>query len=238
MTALGISGSYELRQTDAGGVAAACDEVRQGALDGVNVTMPLKGEALGAVDEASEIAAATGAVNTIYCDGEVLMGDNTDVGGIRDAWALRGIPDQAPVLVLGAGGAAAAALLACHGSELWVSARSTDSASELITTLDVDATVIGWGESVPGAVVVNATPLGMEGESLPVGLLENAVGLVDLAYGVSPTPATILATQELPTADGIDVLVAQAARSFQIWTGSAAPVQVMERAARGQTTSE
>jgi shikimate 5-dehydrogenase len=71
----------------------------------------------------------------------------------------------------------------------------------------------------------------MGGEQLPAPVLQGAVGLFDMAYGASPTPA-IAGAGDLPQADGIDMLVAQAARSFTIWTETVAPFDVMELAAR------
>jgi len=82
-------------------------------------------------------------------------------------------------------------------------------------------------------VVVNATPLGMQGEELPPGVIEAAGGLIDLPYGTEPTPAVALARRRgLPVADGLDLLVAQAALSFELWAGGPAPLAVMEAAAR------
>ena len=74
----------------------------------------------------------------------------------------------------------------------------------------------------------------MFGESLPENLLEVAAGLIDMAYGDRATPAMQRA-QDLgfPAADGLDVLVAQAAASFFWWTGVPAPLNVMIQAARG-----
>ena len=231
LRACGIGGSYEARRTDAPGLGRACAEIRSGALDGVNVTMPLKAVALEAIDRASRVAIRAGAVNTMCLREGSVLGDNTDVGGIRDAWRRRRLPDDVPILVLGAGGAAAAALLACEGSELLVSSRRRGMASALATRLGVGASEVPWRSPVAGAVVVNATPLGMGGERLPEGIVAASAGLFDMAYGPSLTPAVAIAGDR-PVADGIDMLIAQAARSFQIWTGVAAPLDVMEAAAR------
>jgi shikimate dehydrogenase len=141
------------------------------------------------------------------------------------------LPGDAPVLVLGAGGAAAAALLAVGPERAAVSARRPGAAAVAGAAFGVPS--IPWGEAIDGAVVVNATPLGMEGEHLPEGLLAAASGLFDMAYGAQTTPAVAeMRRRGMPVIDGIDLLVAQAAGSFELWTGRAAPVAVMERAAR------
>ena len=231
LRSLGIEGSYEARRVDAEGLKQALAEVAAGALDGVNVTMPLKAAALAAVDDASTLAIRAGAVNTVSRRDGVVFGDNTDVDGISDAWGSSEMPDDAPILVLGSGGAAAAALLALEGSELLIASRRRGGGGLLAARLGIVATEISWGSVVEGAVVVNATPLGMNGESLPGGVVQGCVGLFDMAYGVSATPSVAQAGAR-PVVDGIDMLVAQAARSFEIWTGVPAPVDVMAVAAR------
>jgi shikimate dehydrogenase len=193
--------------------------------------MPLKRVALEVADRVSAIALRAGAVNTLSVSDGAVIGDNTDIGGIGDAWVAGNLPQDAPVLVIGTGGAAAAALLALEGRKIYLSGRSESKAVALVGSVGVDAAVVGWGIAIEGAVVVNATPIGMRGEDLPAGLLEAASGLLDMAYGSSPTPA-VTSFGGRPHADGIDMLVAQAARSFEIWTGQAAPVAAMEAAAR------
>lgn len=228
LAAVGVDGSYEARLVDPDGLVAAFDELRDGTLDGANVTMPHKGLAARECAHLDDDAAAAGAVNTLAVrDGDV-HGWNTDVGAIREA--LAGMP-AGPVLVLGAGGAAAAALVAAEGREAVVAARRRDAAGALAGHR---ARMGEWGRPVKGAIVINATPLGMEGERLPEPVLETAAGLIDLAYGPSETPAVAaMRRRRLPVADGIGILVAQAAASFAIWTGVEAPVKEM-RAAVGR----
>ncbi len=91
--------------------------------------------------------------------------------------------------------------------------------------------VSALGVPSPGAVVVNATPIGMKGESLPEEVVSAGSGLLDMAYGSDPTPAVLLARRlGLPVADGPDMLLAQAAASFTIWTGVDAPLEAMRSA--------
>ncbi len=236
LRALGLVGTYVARRTGGGGVVAACDEIREGRLNGANVTMPLKRAALAAVDAASAPARRAGAVNTLFLRSGEVFGENTDIGGISDVWERRGLPDDAPIFILGSGGAAAAAMIACEGSEIVVSSRRRGAATNLASDLGVTVSEVPWGIVVLGAVVVNATPVGMAGDSLPEGVMDAAVGLFDMAYGPDTTPAVVEAGGR-PVADGIDMLVAQAARSFEIWTGRPAPLAVMEDAARDQSSS-
>jgi shikimate dehydrogenase len=94
--------------------------------------------------------------------------------------------------------------------------------------------VLPWGESLPGSVLINATPLGMASESLPEGLLEVSIGLIDLPYGSSPTPAAEAAKAAgLSLVDGIEFLTRQAALSFQRWTGRSVDFERLVEAVRG-----
>jgi len=109
-----------------------------------------------------------------------------------------------------------------------------EAAAEMALRMGAPVPSCRWGEAVEGAVVVNATPLGMHGEPLPGYLLEAAAGLIDLAYGDRVTPAMQEARHlGIPAAGGLEVLVAQAAVSFSWWTGVPAPIDVMRRAAGG-----
>jgi shikimate dehydrogenase len=226
--AAGVTGSsYEARRVDAAGLAAAMAEIQAGEIDGANVTMPHKRLAARGCSDLDRDAARAGAVNTLARRDGLVIGWNTDILALRDA--LAGMPDG-PVLVLGAGAAAAAAIVAAGSREQIVAARRPEAARAVSA-----AAIVGeWGRPVEGAIVVNATPLGMRGEALPDRVLLAAFGLVDLAYGPTATPAvTAMRERGAPVVDGIDVLVAQAAASFTIWTGVTAPIEAMERAARG-----
>lgn len=230
LAACGIAGEYELREVDAAGFAAGCGEIVSGRLDGANVTMPYKLAAHRRCDVLDPEAEQSGAVNTLARRDGGLAGWNTDVKALRQA--LETLPGL-PVLVLGAGGAAAAALAASAGRRQIVTARRPEAAGRLADRIGAGVAVAPWGQAVRGAVVVNATPLGMRAESLPEAVLEAAAGLVDLAYGRSATPAMAVArSRGIPAVDGISLLVAQAAASFEIWTGREPPREVLEVAAR------
>jgi shikimate dehydrogenase len=231
LAAAGIEGGYETRRVDGGEMVLAVDEIRYGRLDGANVTMPHKQLAFELADRVSEAALRSGAVNTLArIDGEV-WGFNTDVDGIRAVWGTAGFPDDAPVLILGTGGAASGAVVAVAERTVAVSGRRVEAADDLLARARVEGTVVPWGSAVDGAVVVNATPLGMNAESLPEGVLAGASGFFDLTYGSVESPSMARARAlEIPVADGRDMLIAQAAAAFAIWTGVPAPIDVMRSA--------
>ncbi len=231
---LGVDAEFGFLQVPMDRFKEVVDALRTGHLDGVSVTMPHKQNAFAGVDETSKDATRTGAVNTIVSEHDRLVGYNTDVAGVVHAMASVESDHSAPILILGTGGAAAAALLAVERRQVFVSGRDERKSSVLADRLGVDAEILSWGSAVQMATVINATPLGMAGEQLPVGIVERAGALIDMTYGPGRTPAVAQALSlGLPTADGLTMLVGQAVEAFELFTGLKAPVMTMEQAARG-----
>ncbi len=220
LAAAGLYGDYSAYEVDHNGFLEGVATMRAGNLHGANVTMPHKLVAYELCDEISQEAARAGAVNTLTMARGKLRGDNTDIRGIRAAWESSELPVDVPVIILGAGGASAAAQVALEGHDIYVVARRPEAAQATVDRVGTDARVIAWGEQPPSGVVVNATSLGMHGETLPEYLLELAVGLLDMTYGDNTTPSvTALRAGGQPVAEGLDMLVGQAVGSFAIWTG-------------------
>jgi shikimate dehydrogenase len=194
---------------------------------GANVTIPFKRAAHDLADQLSDAARQIGAVNTLTFgeDGRI-AGDNTDAGGFLDA--LGEPPSTA--LVLGAGGAARAAVWALAGSgvEVTVWNRTPRRAAELAADLGVSAS------ERPGRaeLLVNATSVGLRPTDSLDGLpLVDASVVVDLVYGSAQTPFARWAEERgARLVDGLDVLVRQGARSLRLWSGEEPPVDVMRRA--------
>lgn len=231
--ACGIDATYEAIRVRAGQFGMVADELRSGKLNGVNVTMPLKDEAFRSIDRSSPDAARAESVNTVTPADGLLTGRNTDVAGVMRAVDKLEVDDEAPVLILGGGGAARSAAIAVEGRTITVSTRRPMAAASLLEVSATIGTVAPWGAAIDGAIVINATPLGMHGESLPDEVLLSSAGLVDMAYGSQPTAAVTTARHlGIPVADGLDMLVGQAAAAFTVFTGMAAPLDVMETAAR------
>ncbi|MCW3028766.1 MAG: aroE [Solirubrobacterales bacterium] len=216
---------------------------------GANVTIPHKHAALALADTASEAALEIGAANTLTfaADGKIAA-ENTDAPGLIAA--LGRSPRGMRALVLGAGGSARAAAWALReegASEVLVWNRTPERAQALASDLGVRAV------AAPEAadLLVNCTAVGLEPlersatepEALnQLGLVFDQVGeysyVVDLVYSEGSTPLLAAArAQGVPTVDGLDVLVAQGALSFELWTGREPPIEVMRRAAREQDGS-
>ena len=199
---------------------------------GLNVTVPHKLAASELADSLSPAAAAIGAVNTLTFD-DGIEGDNTDAGGLIDALAEP--VGGRTALVLGAGGAARAAvwaLLDAGAAEVALWNRTAERADRLASDLGARAVP----QPVTADVIVNCTVVGLGGEGLEqLGLdgVEPGSVVVDMVYAEAPTPVEAWATAGgARFVGGLEVLVRQGARSLERWTGITAPVGVMRAAAR------
>ena len=231
---LGIDAVYSLLETPADAFASVEAKLRDGKLDGVNVTMPHKHNAFAAADTVDETVRRLRAVNTLVASDSVLSGFNTDAAGVLHAMARLQLPINTPVHVLGSGGAGAAAIIAAEKTRhVSISGRNERNVVDLRRQLGSETAVLPWGKSSEGTIIINATPLGMAGETLPAGILVSAAGLVDMPYGEEPTPAVRDAERlGIPYADGLVMLAGQAAEAFHLFTGHQIPVDIMETAAR------
>lgn len=215
---------------------------------GANVTIPHKQTIMGLLDELSEIARDIGAVNTVVKREGKLLGDNTDAYGFIQALKVRKIhPRHARVMIIGAGGAAAATAyaLAQEGArEIVLVNRTIARAADLADRLHIrfphlELAVNDWDALTQMHMIVNASAVGMaprENES-PIPQHRSLVRgqiVFDLVYNPPETrlmrDAVRVGTRAI---GGLEMLVYQGARSFELWTGTAAPVEVMQRAAEG-----
>ncbi len=224
------------------GGAQAVDAMRSLGVAGLNVTMPFKEDAASACDELTPDAATLGAANTLVLrdDGSVL-GDSTDGEGFVAALAEESVPVAGrSFLVLGAGGGARAVVLALarRGAAVTVAARRAEAAAQAAALIsgvraldftDIPEVVEGYD------VVVNATPLGMAGEEPPFDATQLGPHqfVADLVYHPAETPLLARARGSgARGANGLGMLVHQAARAFELWTGETAPLRVMWDAVR------
>ncbi len=233
LSSLGLEGTYEARQADLHVLTRAVEELREGSLDGINITMPLKEQAAAAADSLRPLAAGAGSVNTMRWRDEKVEGETTDAVAMKSILARPEFRAPSPILVLGAGGAAAAIIQAMSSREVAISARDPSRGLELSRRLGREMALVPFGSPLAGALVVNATPIGMNGEDLAPGLVEEASALVDLTYGPMVPPATARARGlGIAVVDGVEFLALQAAESFSWWTGLEAPFATMLEAAK------
>jgi shikimate dehydrogenase len=227
--ALGLDWTYELLDVPSLALPEAISRLRASDTAGANVTIPHKLAVMEHMDGLDPDALRARAVNTIVHDGERLVGSNTDVAGIRAAIDEVGLqPRGINAVILGTGGSARAAAVALEGAHLTFVSRHPDQ-------VDLPGKVIAWTDSaLAGRVraadlLLNATPLGRK-EEMPVrpAILPRSGAVIDLVYVTGGTPLVRKARSlGLRTADGWGVLLAQGARSFEVWTGRAAPLDAM-----------
>jgi shikimate dehydrogenase len=253
LAAAGLPGIYDALPTpDLAALDDVLGRLRAGVLDGVNVTLPWKLEALARCDHLTETARDAGAVNTlrVSTDGG-LEGDNTDVPGLVAAVG-EAFPRLAcagrPVAVVGAGGAGRGAVLAASrlgAAEIRVHNRTHARAERLVLELARGVAVERLEVALDGAaLVLQASSLGLglspeasetEAAALarPLAALAPGAAVMDLVYGSHPTPWTLAADRAgILAADGLGMLVHQAALAFERWTGVTPDVAAMRAAAQ------
>ena len=208
-----------------------------------NVTLPHKERVAGLVEVASDAVLRTGACNTFWGDEDGrLHGDNTDVPGFREAARVfLGALTGAKVLLVGAGGAARAALLGLveEGVEEVVLLNRTPERARAVARRigGARARVAAAREEVEGHafdLVVNATSLGLAPEDpvpVDVSVLGRVGAVMDLVYAAEPTPLLQAAARlGIRATDGREMLVHQAAEAFRLWWDVEPDVEVMRRA--------
>ena len=206
---------------------------------GFNVTVPYKQDVLRIVDRVTDTARAIGAVNTIYRDGDDIVGENTDAEGFVAALRSHGEKTRgARALVIGAGGSARAVLHALRtggAKEVVLANRTAAKGARLAREFGARATSLAALEDPDllsaRSLVVNCTPVGLEGGSYleyDAGRTPRDCVHFDLAYSRGLTPFLVLArTARRPVVDGRHMLVHQGAAAFRLFTGKKAPVDVM-----------
>src|SRR5580704_13170187 len=197
--------------------------------------MPLKQEIMAHLEKTDPLSAKIGACNTVLRaqDGK-LYGFNTDVAGITGPLEKRLSLRGAKVLVLGAGGAARAAVFGTRdkGADVFILNRTSEAAQKLAR--QAGAKVLRRDALAKSSfdVIINATPVGMTGIKT-AQILEgqlNARLVFDLVYNPLETPLLRLARQQnIPIITGIEMFVQQGARQFEIFTGKPAPEEEMLR---------
>ena len=228
----GIDGSYEAIDVTAEALPEFFGRLHAGAFAGGNVTIPHKEAVFSLCDAVDPLALRIGAVNTLVVRDGRVEGSNTDYLGFLgnlDAGAPGWDRTARHAVVLGAGGAARAVLVALASRDIPVLLlnRTRASADRLAGELDGDITVAGleaFGEVAPLAgLVVNTTAVGMHGsrfDGLDLSRLEPGTLVTDIVYTPLRTP--LLAEAEargLRVVDGLGMLLHQAVPGFAAWFG-------------------
>jgi shikimate dehydrogenase len=257
---LGLDVRYELWDTEESDLPAVVRALREPAKLGANVTIPHKEKVIPLLDEVDAAAAGIGAVNTIVKKDGNLSGFNTDSIGFLRALRQEGgfDPARRRAVLLGAGGVARAAgfaLVHAGVASLMLTDVVVESAQRLVADLrrsfdqatdpapEIGVLLQGSTEFEKAVrdcdLLVNCSPVGMkhgatEAQSpLKAGLIGKGALVYDLVYNPADTPLLKDAsTAGARTLGGLAMLVYQGAAAFELWTGEAAPVDIMMKAAK------
>ncbi len=249
---VGLNYVYVPFRLPRGSAGICADAVRTLGMRGLNVTVPHKVDVMVYLDSIDVYAAAIGAVNTIVNDDGHLRGYNTDAPGF-----VRGIEEcglafeNLNAVVLGAGGAARAVVFSLVERGVAVTILNRDEKRAEALACDVAAahgSSVAYGPLVAdvlqsrladAGLLVNATSAGMHPldtvTPCPAGLLRADLVVCDIVY--NPRRTVLLRDASAAgarTVDGVEMLVRQGARAFELWTGSAAPVDVMRNVVIGE----
>jgi shikimate dehydrogenase len=213
---------------------------------GGNITIPHKKAALASMRVVSDIAHKVGAVNTFWGDGYgALDGDNTDVAGFEESVRdlLGGIPSGLRIAVLGTGGAAAAALTAI---DTWPSASASVHARDLARAMSAQmrhsavARVCSMRDPClsDADLIVNATPIGMGNDEIPIdmGQLRSGAAVLDMVYSAQETRFVRESRDAGHKAiDGLRMLLHQGVAAFRLWFKEDPDADVMWSALKSET---
>ena len=238
---------YEKMLLPLDGFATGVREQLALGLQGANVTVPFKLDACAFADELSERADKAGAANTLIvrADGSVL-GDNSDgLGLMQDITVNQGITLRGKkVLLLGAGGAVRGVLqplLALEPASVSIANRTLDKAQDLATLFGVEALGLQAASQQHFDIIINGTSTGLSNAApdLAAHSFAQCELAYDMVYGAEPTPFMRLAAAAgaKATADGLGMLVGQAAVSYQWWRGFQPDTQTVLAAMRASLCS-
>jgi shikimate dehydrogenase len=243
--------NYSKQLVDEGQFEAAAKAFFEQGGKGLNITVPFKLDAYRFANKLSPRAERAGAVNTlaILSDGQIL-GDNTDgIGMVHDMHNLGWQIEGKRVLILGAGGAVRGVLqplLAENPAEVVIVNRTFTKADELAKSFhdlgNIKALTYEKLAEESFDIVVNGTSASLQGElpPLPNGLLAPDASCYDMMYGATPTPFLHWASEQgaARTADGLGMLVGQAAEAFYLWRSQRPEVTSVITQLRRQMTNE
>jgi shikimate dehydrogenase len=245
----GLNNTYIAFKVPKGELKASLDSLRATNAAGFNVTIPHKIDIVSYLDELHPSAQKAGAVNTVNNIEGIFKGFNTDIYGFIEPLRRRRVDlNGMKILLIGAGGAARAIIAALSDetgiSALKIANRTRQNAEELVamaSNLGLEADFTRSEELSEQAfrsdLIINSTPIGMANEQSLVDrekINKNSI-VYDLVY--RPMVTRLIENAKQANASvvyGYEMLLAQGARAFEIWTGMSAPMEVMKKALLGR----
>ena len=219
-----IVGTYDKEKLNNKDLKIFFQRIKNGEINGANVTIPFKKEVISYLDDLSLEAKNTQSVNTIYCKNNKIIGHNTDIYGFKQSINDSGY-DLAgkKILILGAGGVAPSIIFALHkmkASSIFLCNRTKEKA-ENIKNLFNDVNIVDWGKIVDSEMIINATSVGLNKDdklNLDFSKFQSAEFFYDIIYNPKNTNF-LKAAKKLnkKSENGKKMFIYQAAQAFKIW---------------------
>ena len=219
-----INAVYDKKQIEEQNIKEIISEMRNGKIDGINITVPFKQLIIPFVDELSSEAEESQSVNTIFKENNKVLGHNTDISGFELAIRKKGynIKDK-KVFILGAGGVVPSIILALRkmGAAKIILSNRTESKAEKIKKTFSDLEIVNWGEIPEFNMIINATSLGLNKDD-EIKLNYADIGQNKLFYDVIYNPSQtkfLLNAKKFGNQieNGKMMFIYQAHQSFTIW---------------------
>ena len=219
-----INAVYEKKQLNESDIEGIVNEVKNGKIDGINVTVPFKKFVIPFLDQLTPLAKKTQSVNTLFKKDNQVIGDNTDIGGFE--LSLKHINYDVKnknVFILGAGGVVSSIILVLKklgASKIFLSNRTKEKAKDF-KKIYSDLEIIDWGGSTDFDMIINATSLGLKNDD-QIKLEYSKVGSNKLFFDVIYNPSKtnfLLRAEELGNKiiNGKMMFIYQAQLAFKIW---------------------
>ena len=219
-----IDAVYDKKQLDETNIEGIMSDVKNGKIDGINVTVPFKKSVIPFLDQLTVLAKEAQSVNTIFKKDNKVVGDNTDVGGFEQSLKhINYSVKNKKVFILGAGGVAPSIIIALRGlgaAKITLSNRTKEKAENL-KKIYSDLEIINWGETPDFNMIINATSLGLKNDD-EVKLNYADIGPNKLFYDIiyNPNKTKFLSSAKQfgnQVENGKMMFIYQAQLAFKIW---------------------
>lgn len=230
--------NFQYKAFSSNDISGVIKGIRALGIKGCSISMPFKEQVITLVDELDSLASQSKAVNTIVNNNGHLIGYNTDVLGIQNCLKSIKIEKNKKILLLGAGGASRAILVALKNlkfKNIVLSNRTSKKGKKVAKEFNVK--FIQWSErsNIEASIIINSTPIGMypNKKSLPISQksIIQAKLIVDIIVKPSNTKLIEIAkNKKIPTINGTEMALNQAYEQFKLYTGKKAPKDIMRKA--------
>ena len=219
-----INAVYDKKQINENDIKSVISEVRNGKIEGINVTVPFKKSVIPFIDQLSSEAEEAQSVNTIYKENNKVLGHNTDISGFELAMRGKSYDIKGKkIFILGAGGVVSSIILALKkmGANKIILSNRTKKKAEQLKKIFSDLEIVDWGETPEFNMIINATSLGLNKED-EIKLNYADLGPNKLFYDViyNPKETKFLSKAKQfgnQTENGKMMFIYQAHQAFTLW---------------------